>query len=92
MKSEMKPIRETIPLEEARQLIAEACDPLTRTELVRLLDMHRRNDGRYDCLVPGSGGKDSAYQAHVLKTRYRMHPLTCTWPPTIAVVICGNPA
>ena len=42
MKSEMKPIRETIPLEEARQLIAEACDPLTRTELVRLLDANGR--------------------------------------------------
>src|SRR3989337_1056037 len=30
-------------------------------ELVRLLDRHRRSDGAYDCLVPGSGGKDSAY-------------------------------
>ena len=28
-------------------------------ELVKLLDKHRRNDGQYDCLVPGSGGKDS---------------------------------
>lgn len=52
-------------------------------ELVRLLDQHRRNDGAYDCLVPGSGGKDSAYQSHVLKHRYGMHPLTCTWPPTL---------
>jgi N-acetyl sugar amidotransferase len=52
-------------------------------ELVRLLDQYRRNDGTYDCLVPGSGGKDSAYQSHVLKYRYGMHPLTCTWPPTL---------
>lgn len=52
-------------------------------ELVRLLDQYRRSDGSYDCLVPGSGGKDSAYQAHVLKYRYGMHPLTCTWPPTL---------
>jgi N-acetyl sugar amidotransferase len=52
-------------------------------ELVRLLDKFRRNDGTYDCLVPGSGGKDSAYQSHVLKHRYGMHPLTCTWPPTL---------
>lgn len=50
-------------------------------ELIRLLDKHRRNDGRYDCIVPGSGGKDSAYAAHVLKYRYGMHPLTVTWPP-----------
>ena len=39
-------------------------------ELLKLLDKHRRNDGQYDCLVPGSGGKDSAYQAHVLKYKY----------------------
>lgn len=52
-------------------------------ELLRLLDRYRRNDGSYDCLVPGSGGKDSAYQAHVLKYKYGMHPLTCTWPPIL---------
>lgn len=52
-------------------------------ELVRLLDKHRKNDGSYDCLVPGSGGKDSAYQAHVLKYKYGMNPLTCTWPPIL---------
>ncbi len=52
-------------------------------ELVRLLDQYRRSDGGYDCLVPGSGGKDSAYQAHILKYKYGMHPLTCTWPPTL---------
>jgi molybdopterin molybdotransferase len=42
MKSEMKPIRETIPLEEARQLIAEACPPVTRSERVRLVDANGR--------------------------------------------------
>jgi N-acetyl sugar amidotransferase len=52
-------------------------------ELLALLDGHRRNDGAYDCLVPGSGGKDSAYAAHVLKYRYGMHPLTVTWPPIL---------
>ena len=52
-------------------------------ELVKLLDKHRKNDGSYDCLVPGSGGKDSAYQAHVLKYKYNMNPLTCTWPPIL---------
>jgi N-acetyl sugar amidotransferase len=50
-------------------------------ELVTLLDKYRSKDGSYDCLVPGSGGKDSAYQAHILKAKYGMHPLTCTWPP-----------
>ena len=52
-------------------------------ELLLLLDKHRRQDGQYDCVVPGSGGKDSAYAAHVLKYKYGMHPLTVTWPPTL---------
>jgi len=52
-------------------------------ELLQLLDRHRRTDGGYDCIVPGSGGKDSAFQAHVLKYKYGMHPLTVTWPPIL---------
>ena len=52
-------------------------------ELWRLLDRYRRKDGYYDCVVPGSGGKDSAYAAHVLKYKYGMHPLTVTWPPIL---------
>lgn len=52
-------------------------------ELLKLLDKHRRTDGYYDCLVPGSGGKDSAYQAHILKYKYGMNPLTVTWPPIL---------
>lgn len=50
-------------------------------ELLRLLDKHRRNDGHYDCILPGSGGKDSVYASHLLKYKYGMHPLTVTWPP-----------
>lgn len=50
-------------------------------ELLRLLDRHRSTDGSFDCLVPGSGGKDSFYAAHVLKYKYGMHPLTVTWAP-----------
>jgi N-acetyl sugar amidotransferase len=52
-------------------------------EFLRLLDRYRRDDGAYDCLVPGSGGKDSAYAAHLLKYKYGMHPLTVMWPPTL---------
>lgn len=52
-------------------------------ELLQLLDKYRRNDGAYDCLVPGSGGKDSAFQSHVLKYKYGMNPLTVTWPPIL---------
>lgn len=52
-------------------------------ELRDLLDRHRRNDGRFDVIVPSSGGKDSAYVAHVLKHKYGMHPLTATWSPNV---------
>lgn len=50
-------------------------------ELLGLLDRYRSEDGSYDILVPGSGGKDSCYAAHLLKYKYGMHPLTVTWSP-----------
>lgn len=49
--------------------------------LIELLDKHRRSDGGYDIIVPGSGGKDSAYTSHILKYKYGMNPLTVTWAP-----------
>ena len=52
-------------------------------ELIKLLDKHRRNDGRYDVIVPCSGGKDAAYIAHQLKHKYKMNPLTVTFAPSI---------
>src|SRR5687768_12323709 len=42
MKSAMKPIKETIPLDEARQLIADACRQIDRIERVRLVDANGR--------------------------------------------------
>ncbi len=41
-KSEMRPIKDTIPLEEARQLIADACAPISRRERVALVDANGR--------------------------------------------------
>ena len=52
-------------------------------ELRALCDRFRRSDGAYDCLVPGSGGKDSFYAAYKLKYEYGMNPLTVTWAPHI---------
>lgn len=49
--------------------------------LVAVLDKYRKKDGGYDVIVPGSGGKDSAFTSHVLKYRYGMNPLTVTWSP-----------
>ena len=51
--------------------------------LQELCNQYRRTDGSYDCIVPGSGGKDSFYAAHMLKYKYSMHPLTVTWAPHI---------
>lgn len=56
---------------------------LREKELEELCNKHRKNDGSYDCIVPGSGGKDSFYAAHMLKYKYGMHPLTVTWAPHI---------
>ena len=53
-----------------------------REDMLRsLCDEFRNKSGNYDCLVPGSGGKDSAYTAHILKYKYNMNPLTVTWAP-----------
>jgi len=63
---------------------SQKVDWATREEqLLQLLDKHRRSDGGYDCIVPGSGGKDSVYAAHVLRYKYGMNPLTVTWPPIL---------
>ena len=52
-------------------------------ELLKLLDKHRGKHGEFDCVVPGSGGKDSCYASHMLKYKYGMNPLTVTWPPIL---------
>jgi N-acetyl sugar amidotransferase len=51
--------------------------------LRKLCDQHRSKTGAYDCVVPGSGGKDSFYAAHILRYKYGMHPLTVTWAPHV---------
>lgn len=52
-------------------------------QLVELCNKHRKTDGSYDCIVPGSGGKDSVFASHLLKYKYGMNPLTVTWPPIL---------
>ena len=53
------------------------------TQLFMLLDKYRSKTGAHDVIVPGSGGKDSYYAAHILKHKYGMHPLLVTWAPHI---------
>ena len=49
--------------------------------LAELCEKYRKHDGSYDIVIPGSGGKDSAYTSHILKYKYGMNPLTVTWAP-----------
>ena len=52
-------------------------------KLLRLLEKHRGKHGEFDCIVPGSGGKDSCFASHILKNKYGMNPLTVTWSPIL---------
>ena len=54
---------------------------LREKELQELCNQYRKSDGNYDCIIPGSGGKDSSFTAHILKYKYGMNPLTVTWAP-----------
>ena len=42
-------------------------------ELKKICDKYRRNDGSYDILIPGSGGKDSVWVSHIMKHKYNMN-------------------
>ena len=50
-------------------------------ELIELCERYKKLPGQYNCLVGGSGGKDSVFQSHILKYKYGMRPLTVTWAP-----------
>jgi N-acetyl sugar amidotransferase len=50
-------------------------------QLSQILDAYRSKDGSYDVIVPGSGGKDSAFVTHALKHKWGMNPLSVTWSP-----------
>ncbi len=52
-------------------------------ELKDILNKHRKSDGSYDILLPGSGGKDSQFLSYILKYKYKMNPLTITWAPNM---------
>ena len=52
-------------------------------ELKDICDKYRSKNANYDCIVSGSGGKDSMFQAHILKYKYKMNPLTITYSPIL---------
>ena len=52
-----------------------------KKKFIKLLQKYKKKNGEYDCIVPSSGGKDSAIVAHKLKYEFGMNPLTVTWSP-----------
>ena len=52
-------------------------------QLQKLCNQYRKNNGEFDIIVPGSGGKDSVYVAHQLRYKYKMNPLLVTWKPAM---------
>jgi glucosamine--fructose-6-phosphate aminotransferase (isomerizing) len=52
---------------------------LGREALLRELDKYRRTDGSPDCIVAFSGGRDSSYGLHLLKTELGMTPIAMTY-------------
>lgn len=51
-----------------------------RNKFEKLIEQYRSKDGsNYDCLIPVSGGKDSYFQIHIIKTLYGLNPLLVTY-------------
>jgi len=58
-------------------------------ELEVILDKCRSGSGKFDCVVPVSGGKDGSYVSYQLKHKYGMNPLNITVTPALSLDI-GN--
>lgn len=52
--------------------------PKPREELFQLVSPHRR-DGKQDCIVPFSGGRDSCYGLHLIINELGLNPITYTY-------------
>ena len=50
-------------------------------EFEEILNKHRGDGSKYDCIIPVSGGKDSCYQAIAMRDKYKMNPLCVTHTP-----------
>jgi len=53
-----------------------------RKELENIIEKFKSKDNsRYDCIIPVSGGKDSHYQAHIMKNEFGLTPLLVNFIP-----------
>lgn len=54
-------------------------DPIGMDELEEYVGRYRSRDGSPDCVVTFSGGRDSSYSLHYLKTVLKMNPIAYTY-------------
>ncbi len=52
---------------------------LGEEKLLEILDKYRSKNGDPDCVVGLSGGRDSSYGLHLLKTKFKMNPIAFTY-------------
>ena len=48
-------------------------------KLFQTLEKYRSKNGEPDCIVGLSGGRDSSYGLHLIKTKYKMNPIAYTF-------------
>lgn len=53
--------------------------PKPLDQLLSLLEPYRRTDGKPDCIVPFSGGRDSTFALHTIKTELGLNPIAYTY-------------
>lgn len=54
-----------------------------KIEFENIINNYRRKGIGYDCLIPVSGGKDSTYQAYLIKEIYGLNPLCVCFETTM---------
>ena len=47
--------------------------------LRQLVEPYRKSNGKQDCIVPFSGGRDSTYSLHIIKNELHLNPITITY-------------
>jgi N-acetyl sugar amidotransferase len=52
-----------------------------RKELKQIFEKFRSKNNGYDCIIPVSGGKDSHFQAHIVKNEFGLRPLLVSFHP-----------
>lgn len=65
--------------EEMRELADEGFWERRRAAFEQLAESSRRGGANWDCIIPVSGGKDSYWQAHLMKVVLGLNPLLVTY-------------